>query len=114
DSDKVALANARQQRDYTTVTAPMDGVVSALNVQIGVIIASGITNVAGGTTIMTLSDLSHVFVLASVDESDIGTIVVDQPAIITVDAYPGRQFKGKVVRIATKGVNVTNVVTFEV
>src|SRR5262249_12618539 len=113
-SDQVALANARQQLTYTKVTAPMDGVVAALNVQIGTIISSGITNVGGGTTILSLSDLSHIFVLASVDESEIGSVAIDQQAVITVDAFPGRRFRGKVVRIATRGVNVSNVVTFEV
>ena len=113
-SDQIALTNARQQLSYTTVTAPMDGVISAQNIQIGTIISSGITNVGGGTTIMTISDLSRVFVLASVDESEIGKVKLDQPVNVTVDAYAGRRFKGKVVRIATKGVNVSNVVTFEV
>jgi HlyD family secretion protein len=113
-SDQIALDNARQQLSYTTVNSPMDGVVSALNIQIGTIISSGITNVGGGTTIMTVSDLSHVYVLAAVDESEIGAVAVDQPVNITVDAFAGRRFRGNVVRIATKGVNVSNVVTFEV
>ncbi len=93
---------------------PPHWVVTARTVQTGMIIASGVSNVGGGTTIMTLSDLSRIFVLASVDESDIGKIRIDQPATITVDAYPSTQFVGKVVRIARKGVNTQNVVTFEV
>jgi HlyD family secretion protein len=114
ESDQIALSNAQQTLTDTKVLSPMDGVVSALNIQKGTIISSGITNVGGGTTILTLSDLSRVFVLASVDESDIGHVAVDQEVNITADAYAGRTFKGKVVRIATKGVNVSNVVTFEV
>jgi HlyD family secretion protein len=114
DSDTIALGNAQQTLSDTKVMAPMDGVVAALNVQKGTIISSGITNVGGGTTILTLSDLSRMFVLASVDESDIGRVAVDQDVTITADAFPGRTFTGKVVRIATKGVNTSNVVTFEV
>jgi RND family efflux transporter MFP subunit len=113
-SDQISLANMRQQLEYTTVTSPIDGVISAQNIQIGTIISSGITNIGGGTTILTVSDLSHVFVLASVDESEIGKVKLDQPVNVTADAYPGRKFHGQVVRIATKGVNVSNVVTFEV
>jgi RND family efflux transporter MFP subunit len=94
--------------------APIDGVVSTRTVQFGQMVSSAISNVGGGTATMVLSDLSHMFVYASVDESDIGAVVVDQPAEITADAHPGKRFKGKVVRIATKGVNVTNVITFEV
>jgi HlyD family secretion protein len=114
ESDQIALDNAKQTLTDTKVMSPMDGVVSAQNIQKGTIISSGITNVGGGTTILTLSDLSRIFVLASVDESDIGHVAIDQDVNITADAFAGRTFKGKVVRIATKGVNVSNVVTFEV
>ncbi len=114
DADNIALAVANQRLSETKVVAPMDGVVSARTVQIGQIIASGINNVGGGTAMITLSDLSHIFVLASVDESDIGGVELDQKVHITADAFPGKKFFGKVVRIAAKGVNVSNVVTFEV
>jgi RND family efflux transporter MFP subunit len=114
ENDQIALDTTKQRLSDTTVTAPMEGIVAALNVQKGQIIASGVTNVAGGTTVMTLSDLSQIFVLASVDESDIGKVEVEQPVTISVDAFPSTRFRGKVVRIATKGVNVSNVVTFEV
>ena len=114
DSDAVSLANAEQRLKDTRVEAPFDGVVAARTIQVGTIIASGVTNVAGGTTVLTLSDLSHVFVYATVDESDIGRVAIDQPVTITADAFPGTRFRGKVVRIATKGVNLNNVVTFEV
>ncbi|HEY0009456.1 MAG TPA: efflux RND transporter periplasmic adaptor subunit [Tepidisphaeraceae bacterium] len=113
-STQIALDTQRQQLGYTTVTAPIDGTVSALNVQRGTIIASGVNAVDGGTTIMTLSDLSRVFVMASVDESDIGGVLVDQVARITVDSFPGQAFVGKVVRVAVKGETTSNVVTFEV
>ena len=113
-SDKIALSDARQRLQDTKVFAPIDGVVSARNVQIGQIISSGITNVSGGTTVMTVSDLSRVFVLASVDESEIGKVETSQNALINADAFPDKGFKGKVIRIATKGINTSNVVTFEV
>jgi HlyD family secretion protein len=63
---------------------------------------------------MTLSDMSRIFVLASVDESDIGKVAMDQAVTITADAFAGKKFNGRVVRIAPRGVNVSNVVTFEV
>jgi HlyD family secretion protein len=98
----------------TSVKSPITGVVAARNVQIGTIISSGVTNVGGGTTVLTLSDLSRIFILAAVDESDVGKVALKQKVIVTADAFPGTTFKGEVVRIATKGVNVSNVVTFEV
>ncbi len=114
ESKKIALSLAQRSRDDTQVMAPMDGVVSDRKVQIGQIIASAISNVGGGTTILTLADLSRIFVLATVDESDIGGIKEGQTVQVTADAFPGKRFRGKVVRIAPKGVNASNVVTFEV
>lgn len=114
ETNHIELSLAQQRLRDTRVFAPIDGVVSARNVQIGQIISSGISNVGGGTTMLTLSDLSRLFVLASVDESDIGKIQLGQPVNITVDAFPMQIFSGRVVRIATRGVSVSNVVTFEV
>ena len=114
DSNRIALSIAEQRLTDTKVFAPIDGIVTTRNVQIGQIISSGISNVGGGTTMLTLSDLSRIFVHASVDESDIGKVKVGQPALITTDAFPQRKFRGEVVRIASRGVNSTNVVTFEV
>jgi HlyD family secretion protein len=114
EADTIDRTIAEDRLKDTKVVAPMDGVVAARNIQIGQIISSGISNVGGGTTILTLSDLSRIFVLASVDESDIGKVKEGQPAIITADAYPGRTFDGQVVRVAVRGVNSSNVVTFEV
>jgi len=114
--DGIVLTNAQQQLDYTTITAPMDGVISDIPITIGMgtIIASAISNVSGGTTVMTLTDLSHLFVMATVDESDIGGVQVGQTVNITADSFPGKRFQGKVVRIATTGVTASNVVTFQV
>ena len=114
DSDEIAQTLAQQRLQDTTVIAPISGVVTTRSVQKGQIISSGISNVGGGTTVLTLSDLSRIFVLASVDESDIGKVLVGLPVDVTADAYPGKQFTGKVERIAPKGVNTSNVVTFEV
>jgi len=113
-SNQIALEDARQRLTETQVYAPMAGVISDRMVQVGQIIASPTMNVSGGTALLTLSDLSRVFVLASVDESDVGHVRAGQSATITVDAFPDEYFRGEVVRVATTGENVSNVVTFEV
>ncbi len=113
-SDELNLGIREKSLKDTTVVSPIAGVVSSREVQIGQIISSGISNVGGGTTTMVVSDLSRMFVLASVDESDIGEVKVGQAATITADAFSGKSFEGRVVRIATQGVNLSNVVTFEV
>jgi len=114
ETEALSLSDAEQRLSDTTVTAPLDGVISSRNVQIGQIIASGINNVGGGTTVLTLADLTRLYVLVSVDESDIGRVAAGQAAKITVDAYPDEVFSGEVVLVATKGVTTSNVVTFEV
>ncbi|MDQ7780448.1 MAG: efflux RND transporter periplasmic adaptor subunit [Planctomycetota bacterium] len=114
ESDDIAVETAETRLKDTKVMAPIAGIVTARNVQIGQIISSGISNVGGGTTVLTLSDLSRIFILASVDESDIGKVLLGLPVSVTADAFPGRHFRGKVERIATRGVSVSNVVTFEV
>ena len=114
DTDQINVDLARQRLTDTRVVSPMAGTVTARPIQIGQIISSGISNIGGGTTAMIISDLSRIFVLASVDESDIGQVLVGQSVKVTVDAYPGKRFDGKVERISPRGVNVSNVVTFEV
>jgi len=106
--------DAAQHVKDTKLYSPIDGVVSALNVQIGQIMASGITNVGGGTSALSVADISRMYILASVDESDIANVRVGQPVNITADSYPGKMFYGRVDRIATEGVNASNVVTFQV
>ena len=114
DTAQINLDLANQRLDDTRVYSPMAGIVTDRYVQIGQIIASGISNTGGGTSIMKISDLSRLFVLALVDESDIGSVRVGQDVKISVDAFSNEKFEGKVDRIAPTGVNVSNVVTFEV
>ena len=114
DNDQVDLDLARQRLTETRVVSPLDGVVTQRAVQIGQIISSGISNVGGGTTALVVSDLSRIFVLAAVDESDIGQVRPGQRVKVTVDAFRNREFAGEVARISPRGVNVSNVVTFEV
>lgn len=115
-SDESNLDTQQRQLDYTTVYSPMDGTVSSIaaNLSTGSMVESGTGGFSGGTTIMTLSDLSHIYVLATVDQSDIGGVKLGQSARVEVDCYPNRPFEGKVDRIAPTGVNTSNVVTFEV
>lgn len=114
ETSQIALDTANQNLAYTTVTAPIDGTVSDLKVQKGTIVASGTNAVNGGTTIMTLSDLSHVYFMATVDEADIGHVEVGQKARITLSSYGMRTFEGVVRRVPVKGKSESNVVTFEV
>lgn len=114
----VDLADARQRLTDTKIYSPIDGVITSRDVEIGQIVASGIVTVGGGTTMMTVSDLSRLFVMAAVDESDIGRLVetgrLGQSVVITTDSYPGRQFRGQVIQITPRGESEAKVVTFAV
>ena len=114
DAQRVSLAEQQQLLSETKIYAPIDGVVVARTGQLGLLIASGISNVGGGTAIMTLADLSRIFVDAAVDESDIGDVRLNQPVTITADAFPGHTFTGHVTQIGSQGTVDSNVVTFDV
>ena len=117
DSNQIALDQAKQELGYTTVNAPIDGTVSALDVQLGTIVASAASGgFSGGTTILTLSDLSRIFVMATVDESDIGGVArrPGRPAIV-VDSLPGPDVRGEGRPHRRRPASAPrNVVTFEV
>jgi HlyD family secretion protein len=114
DLDAVALADAEQRLKETEVFSPISGVVSNRTIQEGFIVASGVSNVGGGTTAMKIIDLSRIYAIAAVDEADIRGVLPGVEAVVTADAYKGVEFPGKVVRVATTGVVESNVVTFDV
>ncbi|MBC8166085.1 MAG: efflux RND transporter periplasmic adaptor subunit, partial [Bryobacteraceae bacterium] len=66
------------------------------------------------TLIMTLGDVSDVYVLGKVDQADIGKVFLNQPARIVVESFKDRKFEGAVTKISPLGVEKENVTTFEV
>ncbi len=114
ENDAVALDDALQRLKETEVFSPIAGVVSDRTIQEGLIIASGVSNVGGGTTAMKIIDLSRVYAIAAVDEADIAGVVPGVKARITVDAFKNMTFPGTVVRVAATGLVESNVVTFDV
>ncbi len=115
--DKATVDNARIQLNYTTVTAPRAGVVLKKYVEAGTIVTSGKSSSAGtgaGTSIVELGDLSRMFVLASVDETDIAQVRIGQRVNINIDAYPDQVFQGKVTKIDPQTVVDQNVTTIPV
>lgn len=111
---KLQLSDAEQRLADTKIFAPANGVISARNIQTGQIIASGISNVTGGTTVMLLSDTSKLYVNAEIDESEIGCISVGQAAKFTVEAFPFQGFTGIIERIGVKGISRSQVVFFNI
>jgi HlyD family secretion protein len=110
----IALDEARERLAETNVISPMDGVLTVRYVEPGFVISSAIMNVGGGTLLMIISDLSRLFVVATVDEADLGGIRVGQSVEIRADAFSTQVFTGEVTHIAPIGVEKDGVVNFDV
>jgi HlyD family secretion protein len=89
--------------DKTVATAPFDGIVTNMPVREGETVVTGIQN-SEGSTLMTLADMSIVTAEVKVDETDIVNIRLDQTAEVTVDALPGKVFKGHVTLVGDQAL----------
>jgi HlyD family secretion protein len=89
--------------DKTVSVAPFDGIVTNLPVRQGETVVVGIQN-AEGSTLMTLADMSIITAEVKVDETDIINVQIGQPADVTVDALPGRIFKGHVTLVGDQAI----------
>jgi HlyD family secretion protein len=89
--------------DKTISRAPFDGLVTNVPVREGETVVVGIQN-AEGSTLMTLADMSVITAEVKVDETDIVNISMGQPADVTVDALPGRTFKGHVTEVGDQAL----------
>jgi HlyD family secretion protein len=99
-------ADLRVSRDLlnrTIAVAPFDGIVTNEPVRQGEMVVEGIQN-AEGSTLMTLADMSVITAEVKVDETDIVNVAVGQPADVTVDALPGKIFKGHVTEVGDQAL----------
>jgi HlyD family secretion protein len=108
------LQLARVRRQDVQIAAPIAGTVIERAVEAGQIISSATSNVSGGTTLVKMADLSLMQVRTLVDETDIGRVAPGQTARVSADAYPGRVFVGKVMKIEPQAVVEQNVTMFPV
>ncbi len=111
---KTNLDLAQEKMGDVDIRAPISGMVIEKTVEQGQIIASASGNVSGGTTLVKMADLSTVQARALVDETDIGRVQPGQRAQVTVEAYPGRTFRGSVSKIEPQAVVDQNVTMFPV
>ena len=94
---------AQDDLDKCRYTAPMDGIVSQLNVEEGEIAVTGTMN-NPGTVLMSIADLSRMEVESEIDETDVVDVRLGQPVKIKVDAFPDTSFVGTVSEIANTAV----------
>ena len=97
-----ALNQFRDQLSKTTIFAPMDGTISALESEVAERVVG--TGQFAGTEIMRIADLSMMEVRVKVNENDIINVKLGDHAIVTVDAFPGRKFDGTVREISSSAL----------
>jgi HlyD family secretion protein len=111
---QAALDSAEEDLGNSTIVSNMDGLVLSRDVEVGDAVSSILILGSQATNIMTLGDVSEVYVKGKVDESDISKVYLGQPARISVESLKDKKFMGKVTKISPLGVEKDNVTTFEV
>lgn len=101
NQNKAVLVHTKDILSKTTYISPINGIVSYLPVRLGEYVVPGIQN-SNGSFLMTLSDMSVVTAEVKVDETDIVNVRTGQDADVTIDAVPGKVFKGKVTEIGSQ------------
>jgi macrolide-specific efflux system membrane fusion protein len=107
---RAALESALVDRSFTVLHSPIAGVVASVSTQEGETVAAGLS----APTFVTIVDLDRLQLNAYVDEVDIGKIAPGQPVRFTVDAFPARDFKGRVAAIYPTATIQDNVVKYVV
>lgn len=108
---QAALERAQRNMDYTVIRAPIDGIVVERNVDVGQTVAASLS---APQLFLIAQDLTHMQIVAAIDESDIGHIREGAPATFTVQAYPNEIFPGRVRQVRLQSKTTENVVTYSV
>jgi len=90
---QAAAADVVVKKDYSVIRAPFDGVIAKKAAEVGEILIPG-------KEIATIVNPDKIYVLATIDEVDVGRLKIGQPVAITVDAFPGETFEGSIRRIS--------------
>jgi len=116
-SARASVKEAKENLNRTSIYAPNDGTVSKLTIEIGERV-TGASQFSAGTEIMRIANLDVLEVNVEVNENDIVRVSLNDTAIIEVDAYLDKEFKGVVTEIATSantlGVSADQVTNFDV
>jgi HlyD family secretion protein len=107
NSTMADLAASRDSLSKTTVTAPLDGVVTSLPIKEGEVTVIGTMNNAG-TQLLTISDMASVEAVMMVDETSMPQVKVGQRASLTIDAYPNKKFEGTVTEVGSSPIPKTD------
>ncbi len=103
---QAVLSSARYDLTKVRIESPIDGIVTRRNIEQGEMVVIGTMNNAG-TVLMTLADMSVIEAEVEVDETDIPFVRIGQPAKVTIDAIPDKEFTGKVTEIGNSPIQTT-------
>ena len=109
-----SLKNEAERLDWTTIRAPMAGIVTLLELEEGEIVTSGRSAFSQSPPIMTIVDPSKMVVKTFINEVDMERLRLDQRAEIKVDAYQTKTYDGSVYEISPSGAEQDNIISFEV
>lgn len=109
-----SLKNEAERLDWTTIRAPMAGIVTLLELEEGEIVTSGRSAFSQSPPIMTIVDPSKMVVKTFINEVDMERLRFDQRAEIKVDAYQTKTYDGSVYEISPSGAEQDNIISFEV
>ena len=108
---EAALRLAEVNLAHTTITSPIDGIVVSRSVDVGQTVAASLS----APTLFTIAkDLTQMQVIANIDQADIGLVEHAKSVKFSVDAFPGKEYDGKIEQMRLNPVNVQNVVTYNV
>ena len=108
---KAAVEKAERNLGYCTICSPVDGVVVDRRVNLGQTVVS---SMSASSLFLVAKDLRTMRIWASVNEADVGGVRAGQGVSFTVDAFPGRTFRGVVRRVRLNATLSSNVVTYTV
>jgi HlyD family secretion protein len=111
---QAALERSEEDLRNSTIVSPIEGIVLSRDVQLGDAVSSILVLGSQATLILTLGDISEVYVQGKVDEADIGKVYLNQAARIVVESFKDKKLTGKVTKISPLGKEKDNVTTFEV
>ncbi len=102
-SESATAESARYDLSKVRIESPINGIVTRRNIEEGETVVIGTMNNAG-TVLLTIADMSVIQAEVEVDETDIPTVKIGQPAKVTIDALPGQSFTGKVTEIGNSPI----------
>jgi HlyD family secretion protein len=106
ESESATAESARFDLSKVRIESPIKGIVTRRNIEEGETVVIGTMNNAG-TVLLTIADMSVIQAEVEVDETDLPTIKMGQPAKVTIDAMPGQTFPGKVTEIGNSPIQTT-------